>query len=229
MTSKQIIFVFLSHKNHELLQFEYGEKCDDFEMAERTCIGLFEEVNNLNLSQQGSAYYIDDEIQQIGAILSTDVLLKWLTLTDMKSANTIKESIARVWMAHPNPSLRSSLENAFQRLWHINVRLALDAAEKVVLEDPTYGEAWYLMSMCYISLGNKQAALVAANKAFELNPRHFKAMGMVGAIHLSLNQCAQAAQILEESVKLDPWSPPVAHELSKAWYEIHSARVGSPQ
>lgn len=187
------------------------------------CIELFKEVGDLNLAQQGFANFGDDEIQQIGAALSSDVLFRWLELADVQSAKTIKDSIEMGWRAHPNPTLRLSLDNIVHHF--SSIREALDAAQKLVLEDPAYGGAWYLMAVCYLALNETQAALEAANKAVELNPRHYKAMSVQGTIQLSMDQYTLAAQILGDCVKLDPWSPRVAEELSKARYSIHNTEM----
>jgi hypothetical protein len=77
-----------------LPQFAYGEEGDDLETIERHCMELYNEINNLHLVQRGVTNVGDDEIQQIGAALSTNVLFQWLKLVDnFESSGTINDAI----------------------------------------------------------------------------------------------------------------------------------------
>ncbi|KAI2502186.1 Hemimethylated DNA-binding protein YccV like [Fragilaria crotonensis] len=159
------------------LRFAYGEEGDDLETIERHCMELYNEINNLHLVQRGVTNVGDDEIQQIGAALSTDVLFQWLKLVDnFESSGTVNDAITHAWIAHPDLALRTRLDDGVYNSKRNCAHTALASARQLVLDDPKYGEAWSLMAICYFELDEYEAALEAAGKAVELIPQHYNMM-----------------------------------------------------
>lgn len=199
-----------------LPQFAYGEEGDDLETIERHCMELYNEINNLHLVQRGVTNVGDDEIQQIGAALSTDVLFQWLKLVDsFESSGTVNDAITHAWIAHPNLALRTRLDDGVYNSERNCAHTALASARQLVLDDPKYGEAWSLMAICYFDLEEYEAALEAAGKAVELIPQHYNMMCTQGIILLSKGQHDMAAQMLGKCLSLEPWSN-AANYLSQA-------------
>jgi tetratricopeptide (TPR) repeat protein len=183
---------------------------------------LYNDINNLNLVQRGVAYLGDDEIQHIGAALSTDVLFQWAKVADnFKSGGIINDAITHAWMAHPILALRLRLDDGVHHFKQDRAQRALDVVQPLVLDDPKYGEAWALMAMSYYEQDHKQAALMAAKKAIEVVPQHYNAMSLQGTVHLIMGEHEMAAQMLGECVTLDPWSF-AANPLSAALDLLHN-------
>ena len=169
---------------------------------------LYEQINALNLAQRGIANVEDSEIQSLGEELSINVLFHFLKLANnIDSATAAEETIKELWKAHPDPAFRLRLDSGVADLLQGNQEKARNTFQQLVLDDPTYGEAWNKASTCYFMLGDMQSSLDAVNEAIDLIPHHFQAMGGLGMIQYETRRYKLAAQSFRECLRLNPWSP----------------------
>lgn len=190
------------------LRFKYGEQVDDDNTTEQCCMDLYQQISALNLAQRGIASIGDSEMQQLGEELSINVLFNFLRLANnIDSATAAEETIKELWKAHPDPAFRLRLDSGVADLLQGNREKARDTFQQLVLDDPTYGEAWNKASTCYFMLGDMQASLDAVNEAIDLIPRHFQAMGGLGMIQYETRRYKLAALSFRDCLQLNPWSP----------------------
>ena len=181
---------------------------DDDNTTEQCCMDLYEQIHALNLAQRGIANVEDSEIQSLGEELSINVLFNFLKLANnIDSATAAEETIKELWKAHPDPAFRLRLDSGVADLLQGNREKARNTFQQLVLDDPTYGEAWNKASTCYFMLGDMQSSLDAVNEAIDLIPHHFQAMGGLGMIQYETRRYKLAAQSFRECLHLNPWSP----------------------
>jgi tetratricopeptide (TPR) repeat protein len=210
------------------LQFKYGEDVDDDDVTEFILKTLYKEICELNLAQRGLAVK-DDDIKDLGELLSTDVLYKFLKLSNnMDSAVVVEETMKELWKSHPDSQLRSRLDSGIADLLRGNREKALITFKDLLEDDPDYGEAWNKVSTCYFMLGDMQLSLEAAEKTMELIPNHFQVMNGMGLIQYETRRYKMAAELFRKSLQLDPWSP-VSSRLAACIDLLHGMELEDEQ
>lgn len=201
---------------------------DDDDVTEYILKTMYKEIRDLNLAQRGLDVE-DDDIKELGELLSTEVLYKFLKLSNnMDSAVVVEETMKELWKAHPDQQLRSRLDSGIADLLRGNREKALVAFKNILEDDPEYGEAWNKASTCYFMLGDMQLSLEAAEKTIELIPDHFQVLNGLGLIQYETRRYKMAAESFRKSLQLDPWSP-VSSRLAACIDLLHGMELEDEQ
>jgi len=81
---------------------------------------------------------------------------------------------------------------------------AISTANDLLLQDPRFDLAHYLLGNCYLQLGDLAAAETSYKKALELNSRKPAYFATLAEVKRYTNQTDEALRLLEKALTLDP-------------------------
>lgn len=81
---------------------------------------------------------------------------------------------------------------------------ALEAFDAAVRTAPEFAEAWNKRATVHFLLGDYEASRRDVEMTLELEPRHYGAMSGLGAIHMTLDQPAEALEWFRRAIQIHP-------------------------
>jgi tetratricopeptide (TPR) repeat protein len=120
-----------------------------------------------------------------------------------------------------------SLESQFE--WGVvleqrgDFRAAAECLRQALRMQPHYGEAHYHLGRCFEMLGDEAGALAAYRGAVRYQPDLAAGHQALGALLALKHRDAEAQEILEYALRLDP-----SHEKTRRWLEIVRQQTKSP-
>jgi tetratricopeptide (TPR) repeat protein len=177
----------------------YGEDLGDDGMTEE-CFTIFQkEITKYQIALRNSSRNGEGD------------LFEFLNLCDsMESAEVIENVMSEMWKAHEDLNMPKRLDDAIvdlRRGLEIgNNEKALLSYLDIVQDDPSYAEAWEMLSTCHFINGDMQSSLDSANKALQLIPSHFQALYSLGSVHFRTRRFNLAVASFRRCLHLNPWS-----------------------
>lgn len=189
------------------LKFQHGEELDS-EINEKgieMCINkLFSKMNSflgtMRIESKDSTKKDMTKLDHIFHILeSADCL---------EDARVVEEFIKEIWKVHEDNEIRWSLEDGTEALIRGDKTKALHIFEDIINnQDPNYLEAYNKKATCHYLLGEMKKSIEAAEKACEMEPRHFQAYAGIGLVYNDTIDISKATEYFRRSLRLQPWSP----------------------
>lgn len=168
-----------------------------------------EEVANLfaTARQESTQSEALDRFRTASLGLSPDNLFSLLKAAGtMEEATAIEKILKLSWMAHRNPEYYFSLVEAADYYRREDFKKSLAILKELVRDDPTYAEAWNLLSSCQYALGFIDKSFDSAERVLKLEPNHYEALSHMGVVAFLEGSCLKAASIFRKSLELHPWT-----------------------
>lgn len=119
-------------------------------------------------------------------------------------ARAIEHRIYAFWAETNSPSVRLIFDQAGVLIgagdWE-SARAKLDALTEIA---PDYVEAWSFRALANSRLRDYDRAVADLKRVLELEPRHFRALGLLGSIFRELDDPKSALKAYEAAVKINP-------------------------
>ncbi len=150
-----------------------------------------------------------------------DGLLARLHLAgDAPEAKAIARSIRELWAESGSPTADLLVLQAGKALKGDDAETALRILDLVVRRWPDYVEAWNRRAGTRYMMGDAKGALEDIERVLELEPRHFEALFMKGAILEELKRPREAMAAYEEVLAIWPGMEPAREALRKLRLEL---------
>ena len=125
--------------------------------------------------------------------------------TNESRGREIENEIWRNWMVAPNDQIQELLKQALEaRRWY-DFEKARKLLNQIVEQAPEYAEGWNQRAFILFLQEKFDDALSDAEKALELEPRHFGAMAGQAQILMRQGRFSTAQKILKKAVKIHPY------------------------
>ncbi len=150
-----------------------------------------------------------------------DGLLARLYLAgDAPEAKAIARSIRELWAESGSPTADLLVLQAGKALKGNDAETALRILDLVIRRWPDYVEAWNRRAGTRYMMGDAKGALKDLDRVLELEPRHFEALFMKGAILEELKQLRKAMTAYEEALSVWPGMKPAKEALHRLRLEL---------
>ena len=125
--------------------------------------------------------------------------------TSEAQGREIENEIWRNWMVAPNGEIQRLLKQALEaRRWY-DFEKARKILDQIVQQAPDYAEGWNQRAFILFLQEKFDRALSDAEKALELEPKHFGAMAGQAQILMQQGRFATGQSILKKAVKIHPY------------------------
>ncbi len=150
-----------------------------------------------------------------------DGLLARLYLAgDAPEAKAIARSIRELWAESGSPTADLLVLQAGKALKGNDAETALRILDLVIRRWPDYVEAWNRRAGTRYMMGDAKGALKDLGRVLELEPRHFEALFMKGAILEELKRPKEAMTAYEEALSVWPGMKPAKEALHRLRLEL---------
>ena len=193
------------------LKFQHGEQLEDKdeeEMVEKCMNNILSKMNDLLGQMRVDKKDKGEQLQQQHQ-LNLDDIFKLLENADsLEDAYVVEEFIKEIWKVHEVNEVRWALEDGTEALLRGDRSKASHIFEDIITnQDPNYLEAYNKKATCHYMLGEMKKSIEAAERACEMEPRHFQAYAGLGLVYNDLTQYKEATKYFRRSLRLQPWSP----------------------
>jgi tetratricopeptide (TPR) repeat protein len=138
-------------------------------------------------------------------VASTDVLLKALQNADSPvAARAVEDQIDKVWSRSGSPSADLLLERARAAADDDDLATASQILVKLTEVAPAFAEGWHQRAEVSALKGDFHDAMLALRQTLALQPRHYIALGSLGAILEEFGNKAQALAAYRKALALNP-------------------------
>ena len=135
-------------------------------------------------------------------------------------AKAIARSIRELWAESGSPTADLLVLQAGKALKGNDAETALRILDLVVRRWPDYVEAWNRRAGTRYMMGDAGGALKDLDRVLELEPRHFEALFMKGAILEELKRPKEAMAAYEEALSVWPGMKPAKEALHRLRLEL---------
>lgn len=139
----------------------------------------------------------------------TQALLEELADPDSPDPGRILADLEREWSKSGSAAMDLLLQRGLAALDEGDLEAALDHLTALTDYAPDFAEGWNARAQALYLAGQIGPALGDVQRALALNPRHFVALGGLGAILDDLGRDDLAAEALRASLAINPHQPPL--------------------
>lgn len=134
-----------------------------------------------------------------------DALFDALTqVPSVQEARAIELQIYALWAHTDSPSVRLIFDQAGVLIgandWE-SARAKLDVLTEIA---PNFVEGWSFRALASRHLRDYDRAIMDLRRVLNLEPKHFRALGLLGSIFRELNDPKSALEAYEAAVKINP-------------------------
>ena len=132
---------------------------------------------------------------------------------NLKSSMSFEEAtffeikIWDIWMEHKNPEVQKKLYLGLESMKKNDFENALKHFDILIKTEPEFAEGWNKRATVLYLMGRFKESEQDVMRTLELEPRHFGALSGQGLIRISLEDWLGAIEVLEESLKINPYMP----------------------
>lgn len=149
-----------------------------------------------------------------------DDLFARLQKADAAEAEQIEADIWMEWSKSGSPAMDLLLQRGKDAMANGQPDLAVQHLTALVDHAPDFAEGWNARATAYYQLGQFGPAIADIGKVLTLNPRHFGALSGLGSIFEELGKPAQALEVYQAVLKIDPNAPGVVEAVSRIETEL---------
>jgi tetratricopeptide (TPR) repeat protein len=124
---------------------------------------------------------------------------------DAASAHIIDQRIWIYWTVPSDPTRAMHMQDVMLMMQEGLLDGALEELDRMVVDYPTYAEAWNKRATVYYMMGNFDASLKDIEKTLELEPRHFGALSGRVIIYLQQGKRALALKEMANALQVHPF------------------------
>jgi tetratricopeptide (TPR) repeat protein len=125
--------------------------------------------------------------------------------TNQEDAAMAENEIQRLWLQSGSVTVDLVMRWALEATQAGVYGLALDLLDGVIALQPGYAEAWHRRAIIYFEVEDYAACIAAAEKAIELEPRHFAAWAGLGQVLYRMGYLELAYQALNRALAIHPF------------------------
>jgi tetratricopeptide (TPR) repeat protein len=145
---------------------------------------------------QSSAENRSETLDRLFAILQT--------VKDPGEARTIEGRIWSLWSESDSPTAEALLTQSYAAMRAEDNDASLAILDQTVKSYPDFAEAWNRRALVHFMRGEDAKALADADKALDLEPRHFGALIGRGMILQKLGKAKEAIKAFEDALAANP-------------------------
>ncbi len=123
---------------------------------------------------------------------------------DPSAARDAANRIREIWMKSGEPRLDRLMTVGRAAMIGGNHAAALSHFDRVVAADPGYAEGWNQRAALHYLTGDYAASVRDAERALELEPRHFDALSGLGLIDARSGRLEKAVERFEGVLRMNP-------------------------
>ena len=124
---------------------------------------------------------------------------------DPETARVIDQRIWVYWMVPSDPVLAAKMQDVLAASQTGNLPMAISLLDQMVVEYPTYAEAWNRRATFYYMLGDFEHSLADIDKVLQFEPRHFGALSGRVMIYLQQGKRALALKDMATAKEIHPF------------------------
>lgn len=124
---------------------------------------------------------------------------------DAATARQIDQRIWIVWTVPSDPVEALRMREILVARQLGDYRGAIALADRMIVDYPTYAEAWNQRATLYYLLGEFEASLADIDKVLQYEPRHFGALSGRAMIYLQQGKRALALRDMARALKVHPF------------------------
>lgn len=168
----------------------------------RIVLGLLALVTAL-FSLFGAMSALADDAEDKAALDKLFALLK--DAPDPETAHVIDQRIWLHWMVPSDPVLAKRMQDVLAQSEIGNLPMAISLLDQMVVDYPTYAEAWNRRATFYYMLGDFEHSLADIDKVLQYEPRHFGALSGRVMIYLQQGKRALALKDMATALAIHPF------------------------
>ena len=127
------------------------------------------------------------------------------TAPDAGTAHAIDQQIWMEWMSPDDPELMRRMQIILLKRGSTDLRGAVIDLEALVIDYPTYAEAWNQLATIHFMLNDYEASLADIDKVLQFEPRHFGALVGRALIYRSQGKQVLAVKDMAAALALHPF------------------------
>lgn len=140
------------------------------------------------------------------APVSVDNLLAQLRRAETaEEAKPLETQILAAFLDSGSPSIDVLMSRSEAALAAGNKPVARHLLDEVTAIAPNFAEGWHRRALLAKASGEDGAAMLALQKAIQLNPKHFAAMAELAEMLEDFGQKADALKLYRRALALDPY------------------------
>jgi Flp pilus assembly protein TadD len=124
--------------------------------------------------------------------------------TSKEEAQTVEDSIWKVWMTSDSPTAQVLLGQAMKASAAGDNETALKILNDLISVHPDFTEAWNRRATVYFLMGRYQESLADIDQVLEREPRHFGALSGLGMIRQRLGELSAARAAFSDALAVNP-------------------------
>jgi tetratricopeptide (TPR) repeat protein len=137
-----------------------------------------------------------------------------------RAAQRIAGSIWREWSRSGSASIDLLMQWAQEAMRENKNAVAMDFLDQVVLLAPDYAEGWNRRATLHFTMGSYSKSMADIERALQLEPRHFGALGGMASILRNSGRKEMAVQAYERLLDVYPMMRSAQTELGKLADEL---------
>lgn len=149
-----------------------------------------------------------------------DELFQELGDASAETHDSIEGQIIAEWKKSGSPSLDLLLHRGQEAMLADDPETALEHFSALVDHDPNFAEAYNARAAAYYGVGLLGPALDDLRMTLVLNPRHFGAMQGVAAILEGMERPAEALEVYQTILKINPLAGGVAEAVERLQLDL---------
>lgn len=143
---------------------------------------------------------------------------------DAQEAKTIEVAILHAWAMSGRPEVDRLMMDGLRALHENQLDRAEAAFTDVIRIAPAYVEGWHLRATLHWMRDRYDPAVRDLRQALVLEPRHFRALNLLGRIFAEVGQQRTALRVLEKALEINPH----LEEAQKQIEELRPRLAGLP-
>lgn len=135
-------------------------------------------------------------------------------------AATIEAQITGIWLKSGSDTVDVLMSRAQMAIEAQDLGTAKKLLDAVVDMKPEYAEVWYRRAGLLLAMDSQQEAAADLEKAIALEPRHFRALAVIGRLADVAGDKAAALSAYRKAVLINPMLEAVARRAGQLTFEI---------
>ncbi len=144
---------------------------------------------------------------------------------DADSAARTRALIERVW-AHPgSPTADLLMARAESAIHAAQAPQASTLLDRIVTLYPDWSQAWRRRAQSALAQGDDEGAMLDLNRALQVEPRDFLAMGQLAELMRAKHEDKPALELLKRELAVDPHNEPLRAETEQLRQKVEGRDI----
>lgn len=135
-------------------------------------------------------------------------------------AATLEAQITQLWLKSGSDTVDVLMGRAGAAMEVQDIAAAKKLLDAVVDMKPDYAEVWYRRAELLLLMDSQQEALADLEKAIDLEPRHFRALHLIGRLAEAAGDKRAALEAYRKAASLNPMMEATARRANELGFEL---------